>query len=88
MERGTLGESLEIEKWDLLVSVDGVPVESLDDLYRRFDSARATDQSTVLAFKRWSSGTNCVYAHVERSIFVEDLEFVGTASKEHVAIRN
>ncbi len=88
MERGTLGESLEIEKWDLLVSVDGVPVESLDELYQRFDSARAADQSTVLAFKRWSSGTSRVYDHVERSSFVGDLEFVGTASKEHVATRN
>jgi S1-C subfamily serine protease len=88
VERGTLGESLEIEKWDLLVSVDGESVTGLEELFSRFDAARTREQSVVLAFKRWSNGSDRVYDHVERTILVDELEFVGPAPKEFVATRD
>ena len=88
VEAGTLGESLEIENWDMLVSVDGYAVESLNDLYVRLDAAGGAEEPAVLVFKRWSGERDRIYDYVERSMEIQDLEFVGSAPPGRIAARD
>ncbi|MFV1980275.1 MAG: trypsin-like peptidase domain-containing protein, partial [Rhodothermia bacterium] len=88
VEAGTLGESLEIETWDMLVSVDGYAVESLNDLYVRLDAAGGADEPAVFVFKRWSGERDRIYDYVERSMEIQDLEFVGSAPPGRIAARD
>jgi serine protease Do len=85
VEFGTLGESLEIETWDMLVSVDGQQVEDLSNLYARLEAAEKDGKEVHLVFKRWSSERDRVYDYLERSMAIEDLEFVGPSPLKHVA---
>jgi C-terminal processing protease CtpA/Prc len=85
---GTLGESLEIDKWDMLVSVDGQPVEDLSDLYARLEAADRAGKPVHFVFKRWSGERDRVYDYVERSMAVEDLELIGPAPLKHVAAKD
>jgi len=82
---GTLGDSLEIETWDMLVSIDGHPADTLEALYERLAAAEQDGNSVKLVFKRWSSSRDRLYDYVERSVTVEDLEFVGPPPLKHVA---
>jgi S1-C subfamily serine protease len=41
---GSLGESLEIEKWDVVVRMNGQAVNGLADLYQQFETAREDDR--------------------------------------------
>jgi S1-C subfamily serine protease len=88
VEYGTLGESLEIEEWDMLVSVDGRPVEDLNNLYDRLDAADRARESVHFVFKRWSNERDRVYDYIERTMAIEDLEFVGPSPLGHLASRN
>jgi len=88
VEAGTLGESLEIDYWDMLVSVDGYPVKSLNGLYARLDAAGKADEPVVFVFKRWSGGRDRIYDYVERSMEIQDLEFVGSAPPGRIAARD
>jgi serine protease DegQ len=85
VEWGSLGESLEIEKWDLLVRVNGRPVRGLADLYQRLDEAGAAGKPVLLVFKRWSGKRDHVYDYVERVVAVEELEFVNGGEEERLA---
>ncbi len=82
---GSLGESLEVEKWDVLVKLDGQPVRGLHDLYRRLEAAREKDEPCVFVLKRWSSKKDHVYDYIERTVAIEGLEFVGPVPNENVA---
>ena len=88
VEYGTLGESLELEKWDMLVTVDGQPVEDLNTLYTRLETAARAGRSVHLVMKRWSAERDRVYDYLERTMAVQDLEFVGPSPLKHVAISN
>ena len=88
IEYGTLGESLEFEKWDMLVSVDGQPVEDLNTLYARLETAGKAGKPVHLVMKRWSVERDRVYDYVERTMAVQDLEFVGPSPLNHVATSN
>ena len=85
VEWGSLGESLEIEKWDLLVRVNGQPVRGLADLYQRLDEAGAAGKPVSLVFKRWSGKRDHVYDYVERVLAIEELELVKGEEKERLA---
>ena len=88
VKSGTLGDSLEIDLWDILVSIDGHPADTLDALYERLAAAERDGNSVVLVFKRWSSGRDRLYDYVERALTVEDLEFVGPRPLKHVAAKD
>ena len=88
IEWGTLGESLELEKWDMLVSVNGQPIEDLNNLYDRLEAAGNDGKTVHFVFKRWSGERDRVYDYVERSMAVEDLEFVGPAPLGHLASKD
>ena len=74
-----------IEKWDVLVKLDGQPVRRLGDLYDRVQAAREADKPVTLVLKRWSSEYDQLYDYVERTVVIEDLEFVGPVPNENVA---
>jgi len=88
VEAGTLGESLEIEEWDMLVSVNGSPVENLNALYARLDAADGAEEPVVFVFKRWSGERDRIYSYLERSMEIQDLEFVGPRPLGRIASRN
>jgi len=88
VDYGTLGESMEVETWDMLVSVDGRPVEDLSNLYDRLEAANKSGESVHFVFKRWSSERDRVYDYIARTMAIEDLEFVGPPPLGHLASRN
>jgi S1-C subfamily serine protease len=88
VEDGTMGDSLGIAEWDMLVSVNGRPVKSLKDLYVRLDVAERDDKPVVFVFKRWSSERDRVYDYMEQSMEIHDLEFVGPSPLAHIASRD
>ena len=85
---GSMGESLEIEKWDVVVRMNGQAVNGLADLYQQFETARKDDRPVVLVLKRWSTKQDHVYDYVERTVAIEDLEFIGARSEERVALQH
>ena len=78
----------EIEKWDVVVRMNGQAVNGLADLYRQFETARKDDTPVVLVLKRWSTKQDHVYDYVERTVAIEDLEFIGARSEERVALQH
>jgi len=88
VEDGTMGDSLGIAEWDMLVSVNGRPVKSLNDLYVRLGAAERDEKPVVFVFKRWSSERDRVYDYMERSMEIQDLEFVGPSPLAHIASRD
>jgi S1-C subfamily serine protease len=77
VERGSLGQSLQIGKWDVLVKLDGKPVRGLEDLHERVRAAQQADRPVTLVFKRWSGQRDQVYDYVERTLVVEEFVLVG-----------
>ena len=69
-------------------AINGHPIETLDSLYTRLDAVQNSGSSVIIVFKRWSAERDRVYDYVERSIAIEDLQFVGPSSLKHVASRN
>jgi serine protease Do len=87
IEHGSLGESLEIEKWDMLVKLDGKPVRGLEDLRERVHAAQQADRPITLVFKRWSGQRDQVYDYVERTLAIEEFQLVSGTEKERLAKR-
>ena len=85
VDRGSLAESLDIEKWDMLVSIDGQPVGGLTDLHKRIAAARQDDRPVTFVLRRWSHKRDQFYDYIERSVAIEDLGFVGPAPNKSVA---
>ncbi len=85
VDPGSLGESLDIKKWDLLLKVDGQPIRGLTDLHERVSAARKDERPVTLVFKRWSRKRNRVYDYIERTMVIEEFEFVGPAPNKRVA---
>lgn len=88
VEEGTLGESLEIDKWDMLVSVNGSPVDGLESLYERLEAAGRDLEAVSFVFKRWSGERDRIYDYVERSMEIEDLQLIGPSPLNRLASRN
>jgi serine protease Do len=88
VEDGTLGESLEIKEWDMLVSVNGRRVEGVRNLYARLEAADRNGKAVSLVFKRWSGERDRIYDYVERSMEIDDLQFVGPSPLGKIASRD
>lgn len=84
---GSLGSSLEIKKWDFLVSLDGVKVNTLSTVYKRLAEAQLEDEPVTLMFKRWSDTEDRIYDYIERSVSVHELESIGALAPEQVALQ-
>jgi S1-C subfamily serine protease len=84
--KGSIGNSLEIKKWDFLVSVDGKEITRLEDLYQHLQATRLDDRRVTLILKRWSSTKDRIYDYIERTISVNDLKPIGPMSTEQLAL--
>lgn len=87
LEPGSLGESLEIEKWDILVKIEGQAVLGLTDLYQKLDAAQRADRPVVIVLKRWSSSSTRLYDFVERTVWLEELEYIATPTTDRLVSR-
>jgi S1-C subfamily serine protease len=76
VEPGSIGESQEIEKSDLLEAVDGVPVLEVDDLYGRLNDARAKRRRVTLTFKKLAGG-DTLFSYTQRNLLVGELRIIG-----------
>jgi S1-C subfamily serine protease len=76
VEAGSIGESQEIEKSDLLEAVDGVPVLEVDDLYGRLNDAREKRRRVTLTFKKLAGG-DTLFSYTQRNLLVGELRIIG-----------
>jgi len=76
VESGSVGESQDIEKSDLLETMDGVEVLDIDDLYARLTEARDNGRRVTLTFKKLAGG-DAMFAYTQRILPIGDLRFIG-----------
>lgn len=79
VERGSIGESREIEKSDLLEAVDGAPVLDVDALYARLNEARNNGRRVTLTFKKLA-GEQTLFTYAQRNLLIADLRIIGPQS--------
>jgi S1-C subfamily serine protease len=79
VEPGSIGESREIEKSDLLEAVDGAPVPDVDTLHARLNEARQNGRRVTLMFKKLAGGST-LFAYSERNLLIADLRIIGPQS--------
>jgi len=79
VESGSIGESREIEKSDLLEAVDGAPVLDVDALYARLNDARQSGRRVTLTFKKLAGG-DALFAYAQRNLLIADLRIIGPQS--------
>jgi len=80
VEPGSIGESQEVEKSDLLEAVDGAPVSDVDELYSRLADARKNGRRATLTFKKIAGG-EALFSYTQRSLLVTDLRIIGPQKK-------
>jgi len=80
VESGSIGESREIEKSDLLEAVDGAPVLDVDALYARLNDARQDGRRVTLTFKKLAGG-DTLFAYSQRNLLIADLRIIGPKSE-------
>ena len=78
VEAGSLGESQEVGKSDLLEAIDGEKIEDFDQLHKRLADAHAKNSRLQITFKRFSGGDS-MFSYIERSLAVRDLRVIGPA---------
>lgn len=72
VEDGTPAENMEIFKSDILHTIDGAKIETLNDLKVHIDSAIAKKtQSINLSFKRIGASSTMLYGFVERVVPID-----------------
>ena len=76
VESGSVGESQDIEKSDLLETVDGTAVRDIDDLYARLDQARKSGRRVTMTFKKLAGGES-MFAYTQRNLPILNLRIVG-----------
>ena len=76
VESGSIGESQEIAKSDLLETVDGVAVHGVDELYARLAEARRAGRRAMRSFKRFSGG-DTLFSYSQRTLLVSELRIIG-----------
>jgi S1-C subfamily serine protease len=76
VESGSIGESQEIEKSDLLEAIDGAPVRDLEELYAKLQEASQTRRRLVMTFKKLSGGET-LFTYTQRSLPISELRMIG-----------
>ena len=76
VESGSIGESREIEKSDLLEAVDGKPVPDLEALYAALEEAAQTGRRVTLTFKKLAGGDS-LFSYTQRTLPVSEPRMVG-----------
>jgi S1-C subfamily serine protease len=78
VESGSIGESREIEKSDLLEAVDGAPVRSVDELRAMLEEAAQTQRRLTLTFKKLAGGES-LFSYTQRILPVSEVRVIGPA---------
>src|SRR4030095_14264767 len=76
VESGSIGESREIEKSDLLEAVDGAPVPDLETLYATLQDAAQSGRRVTLTFKKLSGGDS-LFIYTQRTLPVSEPLMIG-----------
>jgi len=79
VEPGSIGESREIEKSDLLEAVDGAPVPDVDALHARLNEARQNGRRVTFTFKKLAGG-DALFSYSQRNLLIADLRIIGPQS--------
>jgi S1-C subfamily serine protease len=76
VEPGSIGESQEVGKSDLLEAVDGEKVEDFDQLFRRLSDAQSKGGRVQFTFKRVSGG-DTMFSYTQRTLTIRDVRVIG-----------
>jgi S1-C subfamily serine protease len=76
VEPGSFGESMEVQRADILEAVDGKPVDTLEELHARLRSAAAERRHVELTLKRLVGG-DFAFSYSQRRLPVRELRLVG-----------
>jgi S1-C subfamily serine protease len=76
VESGSVGESQDIEKSDLLETVNGATVLDIEDLYARLSEARNNGRRVTLTFKKLAGG-DVMFSYTQRNLSIGDLRIIG-----------
>lgn len=79
VEPGSIGQSREIEKSDLLEAVDGAPVLDLDAFYSHLNEARNNGRRVTLTLKKLAGG-DALFSYAQRNLLIADLRIIGPQS--------
>jgi len=80
VESGSIGESQEIQRRDLLETLDGAPVTDIDQFHSRLAEAREAGRRVILTFRRLSAG-EVLFTYTQRRLPVADLRVIGSAAQ-------
>ena len=76
VESGSIGQSQEIEKSDLLEAVNGQPVRDVDELYSLLEESRSNGRRAALTFKKLAGGET-LFSYTQRNLLVTELRVIG-----------
>ena len=76
VESGSIAQNEGINEWDLIVSVDGQAVNTLDELFGHIKARQQEQAKITIKVKRFSKFSDRFYDYIERPISVEGLEYV------------
>lgn len=76
VESGSIGESREIEKSDLLEAVDGAPIPDLETLYATLQEAAQSGRRVTLTFRKIAGGDS-LFSYTQRTMPVSDPRMIG-----------
>lgn len=77
VEPGSEADAGYMQNMDLVVSVDGDAVGSLDEMYRRVEKARLAGRNVVLKLARLDGVSEGLYSFAESRLPVEDVKWIG-----------
>jgi len=76
VESGSIGQSQEIDRADLLESVDGKQVLDVDALHAHLIEARRSGKRVVFSFKKLAGG-DALFSYTQRSLPVSEVRIIG-----------
>jgi S1-C subfamily serine protease len=76
VESGSVGESREIEKADLLEAVDGTPAPDLETLRAMLHDAAQSGRRVTLTLKRFAGGDS-LFSYTQRTLPVSEPQMIG-----------
>jgi serine protease Do len=86
VESGSIGQSQEIDRADLLESVDGKQVLDVDSLYAQLSEARRSGRRVTFSFKKLAGG-DALFSYTQRSLPVSEVRIVGPQGATLTAVR-
>ena len=80
VEPGSIGESQEVGKSDLLETIDGEKIDDFDQLYQRLHDVHARGGRVQFTFKRLSGGDS-MFSYIQRNLAVRDVRVIGPVTE-------